>query len=170
MREGQNMMTDYQLSRRAMLRGTGSAGGLLVLGLASPALAKAARVAAKPKISMYRNPSCGCCMGWAEAARKAGFTVSISETDDIMAVKQKLRVPSELTSCHTSVAGGYVIEGHVPLDAVKKLLRSKPKIRGIGVAGMPAGSPGMEVHGHDHAAEPINVMAFDAAGKVKPFA
>ena len=155
-----------------MLRGTASAGGLLLLGVAAPALGKAARAPALPKITMYRNPSCGCCLGWAEAARKAGFTVAVSETDDIMAVKSRLGVPAEVTSCHTSVAAGYVIEGHVPLDAVKKLLRSKPKIKGIGVAGMPAGSPGMEVHGHGHghAAEPINVMAFDAAGKLRPFA
>lgn len=163
-------MNDNQLSRRAMLRTTGAAGGLMLAGLAAPALANAAKAPARPKITMYRNPSCGCCMGWADAASAAGFDVSVSETDDIMAVKQKLRVPSEVTSCHTSVAGGYVVEGHVPLDAVKKLLRTKPKIRGIGVAGMPAGSPGMEVHGHAHAAAPINVMAFDAAGKVRPFA
>ena len=164
------MMTNEQLSRRAMLRGSAAAGGLLLMGLAAPGLSKAAAPAAKPRIVMHRSPTCGCCMKWAEAARTAGFNVSVTETNDIMAVKQKLGVPAEVTSCHTSVAGGYVVEGHVPFDAVKKLLRTRPKIRGIGVAGMPAGSPGMEAHGHAHAAEPIKVMAFDAAGKVRPFA
>jgi hypothetical protein len=162
------MMTNDQLSRRAMLRGSAAAGGLVLLGLAAPGLSKVA--AAKPKIVMHRSPTCGCCLKWAEAARTAGFDVSVAETNDIWAVKTKLGVPEEVASCHTSTAGGYVVEGHVPFDAVKKLLRTKPKIRGIGLAGMPAGSPGMEVHGHAHAAGPFKVMAFDAAGKVRPFA
>ena len=165
------MMTNDQLSRRAMLRGAAAAGGLVILGLAGPVLSKPARIAAaKPKIVMHRSPTCGCCMKWADAARAAGFDVSVTETNDIMAFKQKLGVPEEVYSCHTSVAGGYVVEGHVPFDAVKKLLRTKPRIKGIGVAGMPMGAPGMEVHGHGHAAEPIKVMAFDAAGKVRSFA
>ena len=154
-----------------MLRGGAAAGGLLLLGLAGPSLSKpAARAAAaKPKIVMHRSPTCGCCLKWAEAARAAGFNVSVTETDDIMAVKQKLGVPDAIASCHTSiVTGGYVVEGHVPFDAVKKLLRTKPKIKGIGVSGMPIGAPGMEVPGR--AAGPIKVMAFDAAGKVRPFA
>jgi hypothetical protein len=164
------MMTNEQLSRRAMLRGSAAAGGIVLLGIAAPGLSKAAAGAAKPKIVMHRSPTCGCCMKWAEAARVAGFDVSVTETSDIWAVKTKLGVPEAVASCHTSTAGGYVVEGHVPFDAVKKLLRTKPKIKGIGVAGMPAGSPGMEVHGHAHAAAPIKVMAFDAAGKVRPFA
>lgn len=164
------MLSNDQLSRRAMLRGGAAAGGLLLLGLAAPGLSKpgAKVAAAKPKIVMHRSPTCGCCMKWAEAARAAGFNVSIAESSDIMAFKQKLGVPDAIASCHTSIAGGYVVEGHVPLDAVKKLLRTKPRIRGIGVAGMPVGSPGMEVPGR--AADPIRVMAFDAAGKVRPFA
>ncbi len=146
------MMTNEQLSRRAMLRGSAAAGGLVLLGLAAPGLTKAAAGAAKPKIVMHRSPTCGCCLKWAEAARTAGFDVSVVETDDIWAVKTKLGVPEAVASCHTSTAGGYVVEGHVPFDAVKKLLRTKPRIKGIGVAGMPVGSPGMEVPGR--AADP----------------
>jgi hypothetical protein len=163
------MMTNEQLSRRAMLRGSAAVGGLVLLGLAAPGLTKAAAGAAKPKIVMHRSPTCGCCLKWAEAARTAGFDVSVVETDDIWAVKTRLGVPEAVASCHTSTAGGYVIEGHVPFDAVKKLLRTKPRIKGIGVAGMPAGSPGMEVHGHSRPTAPIKVMAFDAAGKVRSF-
>lgn len=158
------------LDRRSMLTGALALGGLVLIGLPEVASGRpAAKAAAKPKIVMHRSPSCGCCLKWADAARAAGFEVAVTESDDIMAVKSRLGVPDAVMSCHTSTAGNYVIEGHVPLDSVKALLRTRPKIRGIGVAGMPVGAPGMEAHGHAHSSEPIEVMAFDASGKVTPF-
>ena len=127
----------------------------------------AAAAAPKPKITTYRSPSCGCCGKWIEAAEAAGFAVTVVMTDDMIAVKDQHGVPRNLLSCHTSLAGGYVVEGHVPFDAMFKLLREKPKVKGIAVAGMPMGSPGMEHGGHK---QEFDVMAFDAAGKTRVFA
>lgn len=160
------MTSTHSLSRRRMISSTAALGGLTLLGLSGAGIAMQAGKTA-PKITMYRDPNCGCCSKWATAARAAGFDVTVSETSDIMGVKAKLGVPDTLMSCHTSVAGGYVIEGHVPLNAVKKLLSQKPKIRGIAVPGMPLGSPGMEVPGR--AAQPFDVIAFDAAGNTRKF-
>lgn len=125
--------------------------------------------AAKPAITMYRSPSCGCCLKWAEVARSAGYPVEVVPSDDIMAVKAKLGVPQSVTSCHTATVAGYVVEGHVPIAAIDKLLRTKPKaIAGIGVAGMPAGSPGMETD--DGRKDPLVVLAFDSRGRTSRFA
>ncbi len=90
-----------------------------------------------------KTPSCGCCTAWAEIARSAGYDVEIIENDDYAGTKQAHAVPDELWSCHSTRIGGYVIEGHVPLAAVEKLLTEKPDIKGISVPGMPMGSPGM---------------------------
>lgn len=116
---------------------------------------------------MHRSPTCGCCLKWAERAREAGYTVTVKETADIMAVKRRLGVPEALASCHTSEAGGYAVEGHVPLGAIDKLLATRPEIRGIAVPGMPLGAPGMEVEGY--AGDAFEVFAFDFAGKFAPF-
>ena len=157
-------------SRRAMLRSGGALAGLALLGCSSESESKPARKAvapAKPKLTMYKDPSCGCCGKWGEAAKKAGFALTVEESSDIYALKSRLGVPEELFSCHTTLAGPYVVEGHVPLDAVKTLLAKRPRIRGIAVPGMPAGAPGMEVPGR--AADKFVVMAFDTGGKVVPF-
>jgi hypothetical protein len=82
------------------------------------------------------------------------------------AVAERKRVPESLRSCHTAVVGGYLVEGHVPAAVIKKLLQEKPKIAGIAVPGMPAGSPGMESPNP----EAYDVIAFDAAGKTSVFA
>ena len=155
------------VSRRTLMAGTLALGGALLAG-PSALFAKPAPT----KMTMHRGPGCGCCVKWAEIARQSGYAVDIVDDPELMAFKDKAGVPQSLRACHTTIAGAYVIEGHVPFDAVKKLLAQKPKIRGIAVAGMPMGSPGMEMHGHDHAghsAEPIQVYAFDAAGKVSFF-
>lgn len=149
-----------QLSRRHMI---GSA-AVLAGAMAVPALAQA-----KPKIVTYHDPGCGCCHKWADHARRAGFTVEVRDTPDIMAVKTRLGVPADLVSCHTSVIGGYVVEGHVPLAAVLKLLRTRPKnVTGIAVPGMPRGSPGMEMP--DGSKDPFDVIAFNRKGAVGKFA
>ena len=148
-------------SRRAFVL-TGAASASLLLW---PAVSRGA--APKPKMTTYRSPSCGCCGKWIDATRGAGFDVTVVPTDDVYAVKSKHGVPDELISCHTTVVGGYVVEGHVPFDAVKRLLARRPKVKGIAVAGMPLGTPGMEAPGGR--AQPFKVMAFDAAGKVSAF-
>lgn len=94
-------------------------------------------------VTLYKSPNCGCCSGHAEALRKAGFDVTIELTDDLASVKQLHNIPVGGESCHTSVIGDYVVEGHVPLEAIEKLLTEKPDIAGIGLPGMPIGTPGM---------------------------
>ena len=97
-------------------------------------------------MTVYRDPSCGCCEAWAEIARNAGYQVQLVDHQDMPAIKRQHGVPEELASCHTTIVDGYAIEGHVPLAAVARLLGERPNgIRGIAVPGMPRGSPGMEM-------------------------
>jgi len=94
-------------------------------------------------VTLYKSPDCGCCSGHAEALEAAGFAVTIEETDNLDLVKQTHNIPVDGASCHTTVIGDYVVEGHVPLEAIEKLLAEKPEIAGIGLPGMPIGTPGM---------------------------
>ena len=125
--------------------------------------------AAQPAaMTVYRDPSCGCCEAWAEIARKAGYPVRVVDHQDMPAIKRHHGVPEALASCHTAIVGGYAVEGHVPLADVARLLKERPAgIRGIAVPGMPRGSPGMEMP--DGAKDSFQVMAFDAAGKTTTF-
>ena len=147
-----------------LLVGAAAAAGTTVFA-GGPLLAADKKIA----LTMHRSPTCGCCHKWADIAGKSGFQVTVANTDDIMAVKSRLGVPRELTSCHTSQVGGYVVEGQVPMAAIRKLLREKPKgVVGIGLAGMPRGSPGMEAA--DGRVDPLDVQAWDKAGNRRPFA
>jgi len=94
-------------------------------------------------VTLYKSPNCGCCSGHAEALEAAGFEVTIEETDNLDLVKQTHNIPADGASCHAIVIGDYVVEGHVPLEAIEKLLAEKPDIAGIGLPGMPIGTPGM---------------------------
>lgn len=117
-------------------------------------------------VTVFRDPNCGCCSLWAERIRQAGYDVRVTDRPDMTSVKQRYGVPTELASCHTSLVGGYVVEGHVPVEDVEKLLRERPSdIKGIAVAGMPAGSPGMETA--DGTKEPFDVIAFGANGQTR---
>lgn len=89
------------------------------------------------------SPLCGCCGGWVDYMRQAGYTVTVVEIDDVVAVKQEAGVPEDLYSCHTAEVAGYAVEGHVPASAIEKLLSERPAIGGVALAGMPSGSPGM---------------------------
>lgn len=128
----------------------------------------------KPAMTLHRSAGCGCCLKWAQLAKAAGYPVVVKNVGDIGLVKARLGVPDSLAACHTTEVGGYVVEGHVPFEAVAKLLRDKPKgIAGIAVPGMPAGSPGMEMGngGHDHSGHSaIEVFAFTKTGVKRPFA
>jgi hypothetical protein len=117
---------------------------------------------------VYRDPSCGCCTAWADIARQAGYQVTVVDHPDMAAIKRQYGVPHELLSCHTTIVHGYAIEGYVPMEDVQRLLKEPPSgLKGIAVAGMPLGSPGMEVP--DGTREPFEVMAFDANGQVTAF-
>lgn len=145
---------------------------LLLGGAALPALllcrpAQAFPPPALPPMTIHRDPGCGCCGNWAELARLAGYPIRMVDEPDMPALKRRLGVPRQLEACHTAVVAGYVIEGHVPLNAVAWLLTRHPRgVRGLGVPGMPVGSPGMETP--DGTREPFQVFAFDASGRAAP--
>ena len=121
-----------------------------------------------PAVQVYKDPTCGCCALWVEHLRKAGFTATVTDVDDMTAVKTKHGVPQRARSCHTAVVGGYVVEGHVPAADVQRLLQLRPSVVGIAVPGMPIGSPGMEVASMKP--QPYDVLAFDKAGQTTVFA
>jgi len=97
-----------------------------------------------------------------------GFIVATKDVPDLAAIKAQYQVPPPLQSCHTAIVDGYIIEGHVPVAEIKRLLTERPAIVGIAVPGMPIGSPGMEVDGA--AAQPYDVIAWDKAGQSEVFA
>ena len=142
------------VTRRSVLTG-GCAAALAATSL--PCWAQATR-----KIVVTKDPTCGCCGGWVDHLRASGFTAEVIESSEINRVKVRLGVPQDLASCHTAEIGGYVIEGHVPADAIKRLLAEKPAGKGLAVAGMPMGSPGMEMEGM--APETYEVVLFGPAG------
>ncbi len=139
---------------------------LLAATLAAAGWAGAAPAAPDSAITVYKSPSCGCCGGWVDHMTAAGFTVTTKDTDAMDTVKTMLGVPADMGSCHTATIDGYVVEGHVPADAVRRLLAEKPKAAGLAAPGMPLGSPGMDASG---ASEPYAVMLFDRDGGTETF-
>ena len=118
--------------------------GLLPMLAALPTLfVPVGASAALPKIVVSKDPYCGCCAGWADHLRTAGFPVEVVEAADLAPLKARLGVPHDLMACHTAEIEGYVIEGHVPAAAIQRLLAEKPQAKGLAVPGMPVGSPGM---------------------------
>lgn len=164
------MTTDLTLSRREWIAAVGRtiAGGTALAAVAS--LLPAAAAAAPPrKIVVYKDALCGCCKTWVTHLRGNGFAPIAHDRSDMDALKDSLGVPAALRSCHTAVAGRYVIEGHVPARDIARLLKTAPKgVTGIAVPGMPAGSPGMEVPGGR--VDPYDVIAFHANGRTSVFA
>ena len=138
------------------------------IGAIAAALAFATPVAAEVAHTLHvtKTPTCGCCAAWVDLAREEGFEVEVTETRDYVGMKHAADVPANLWSCHTAEVAGYTVEGHVPFDAIRKLLDERPRIEGISVPGMPAGSPGM---GTDPEAR-FDVIAFGgAAGEGEVF-
>ncbi len=134
---------DRREGRRALPRRLGVAGAL-VLAMAGGWLAIGGLIPARGETMVVTmTPWCGCCGEWADHMRAAGFDVTVVETDALDVAKQAAAIPTELYSCHTAEIAGYVVEGHVPVPAIDKLLAERPAIDGIALAGMPPGSPGM---------------------------
>jgi len=98
---------------------------------------------AKASVEMYKNPECNCCKWYADYLRNHGYSVVVTPTHNLSLVRREHGVPDRLAGCHTLLVGGYVVEGHVPVAIIDKLLSEPPKIRGISLPGMPDGSPGM---------------------------
>jgi hypothetical protein len=144
-----------------------AAGFVLALGVTAAAWAQ--KPPAAPTLEVYKSPTCGCCSKWVDHATQAGFKVKVADLSDqaLDALKQKHGIPRTAQSCHTALVDGYVIEGHVPVAEVQRLLKERPAVAGIAVGGMPIGSPGMEVPGQR--AQTYNVVTFDKAGAVKVY-
>ena len=160
------------MDRRDFLRAAG-------LGVAFGALPRVAdaqqggraqpRAAALPTLTVYKSQYCGCCHQWVDHVKAAGFPVRTIDTEALASVKAEMGVPRQLESCHTVVAGNYLVEGHVPAADIKRMLAEKPAIRGIAVPGMPIGSPGME-QGPVSGYQKYEVIAFTAAGRTSVYA
>ncbi|MEC8339819.1 MAG: DUF411 domain-containing protein [Nanoarchaeota archaeon] len=95
------------------------------------------------KMTVYKSPSCGCCNGHIEEYKRLGFEVEVVEQLDISDIKNQFEIPRDKQSCHTAVIDDYFVEGHVPTEAVLKLLKETPDVKGISLPGMPTGTPGM---------------------------
>lgn len=135
-------------------------GALSALLLLVPASALAAA-----DMAMHRDPGCGCCEKWAAQVRQQfGRKVRIIDDPNRAALQRRVGVPSNLSSCHTAIIDGMAFEGHVPIPDIKRVLAQHPRgVRGLAVAGMPIGSPGMEVAGVKP--QPYDVIAFGPGGR-----
>jgi hypothetical protein len=119
-----------------------------------------------PNATVYRSPDCTCCHGWIDHLKSQGFKIDDVATTDIEAIKQKYNVPDNLASCHTAIVNGYVVEGHVPAQDIKRLLQEQPQVTGLSVPQMPVGTPGMEMGNRK---DPFDVVSFDGKGTVEVF-
>lgn len=119
-------------------------------------------------ITVYRTPTCGCCKGWAEHLQQNNFEVTdiVKPEAEIQVIRQRHNLPQQLTSCHTAEINGYLVEGHVPVEDVKRLITQKPNLAGIAVPGMPIGTPGMEMGDRK---ESFDVVGFKQDGQTKVF-
>src|SRR5918992_543484 len=102
--------------------------------------------AAAPAVSVYKTRTCGCCAKWVDHLKANGFAPTVTDVPSTAEYRKKYGVPEQLLSCHTAVVGGYTVEGHVPAADIHRMLKQKPKAKGLAVPGMPLGSPGMEAH------------------------
>jgi hypothetical protein len=142
--------------------------GLLLTACAAPGSNQSSGDPTMHEMIVYQSPTCGCCSGWVGYVEERGYTVTMENVTDIAAVKAEHNVPLAMQSCHTAVIDGYVIEGHVPADAIDRLLTERPDVVGIAVPGMPIGSPGMEMDGVPP--QPFDVVTFDAGGNTEVYA
>lgn len=140
-----------------------ASGVMLVLACA---LVLAQREPVSTTVTVYKTPTCGCCAKWVTHLEEEGFDVETHDMDNLSAIKSQYGIDRSVASCHTAVVDGYVVEGHVPAEHVKQLLRDRPAVTGIAVPGMPIGSPGMEGPN----ARPYDVVSFDDKGKTALFA
>ncbi len=116
--------------------------------------------------TVYHSPECNCCGGWIDHLKAQGFQITDFSTSDIETIKQKFNVPDNLSSCHTAIVNGYVIEGHVPANDIKRLLQEKPNVVGLSVPQMPVGTPGMEMGNQK---DPFTVFSFNHKDSVTVF-
>jgi hypothetical protein len=111
----------------------------------------------RPRIEVWKDPSCGCCKDWVVHLEKSGFEVTVNDSGNEQA-RQRLGIPQRLGSCHTASVGGYAVEGHVPAREIKRLLAARPQAFGLAVPGMPIGSPGMDGAIYKGRKDPFDVL------------
>ncbi len=121
--------------------------------------------AATHQMTVFKTRTCGCCNKWVEHARANGFEVTVREVASTAEYRLKYGVPDTLQSCHTAIVEGYTVEGHVPAAEMLRLLKTRPKAKGLAVPGMPLGSPGMEAPRR----QPYSVLLFDAEGRTSVY-
>lgn len=121
---------------------------------------------AADEITVYKSATCGCCNSWIKHMTANGFKVKGQNVMDLDAVKRRHGVTPNLAACHTAIVNGYVVEGHVPASDVKRMLKERPRVKGIAVPGMPHGSPGME----SPYPQPYQTLTFDEAGRLQVYA
>lgn len=153
------------MDRRGFLAAALVSAGTLIARRAAAA-APAHSFLARPPVTVYKDPSCGCCKKWVEHMQASGFTVTSHDDSDMDALKDHYGVPSGVRSCHTALIGSYVVEGHVPASDVDRMLKEQPKVAGLALPGMVMGSPGME----GGMSKPYTVVAFQKSGTTTPFA
>lgn len=162
-------------SRGKELRFQGRRRALAVLGTLAIIVAAVAAWGTGPiggaganatEIEIYKSPYCGCCSQWAKHLETNGFEITVRNVVDMAPVKAANNVPPELHSCHTALVDGYVVEGHVPADVIRRLLAERPDALGIAVAGMPSSAPGMD----QPTGEPYDVLIFDKNGRSEVYA
>jgi hypothetical protein len=139
---------------------------VVLTAVSALAMAAALPLQAATSIHVFKNPDCGCCSGWVDHLKAAGFAVQVTEVDDTAESRKRLGMPEKFGSCHTATVEGYVLEGHVPAADIRRLLAMRPKALGLAVPGMPVGSPGMEMGPRK---DPFQVLLVSTAGKGSVF-
>jgi hypothetical protein len=129
------------------------------------ALTSACLSAADPQIKVYKTVTCGCCGKWVDHLKANGFEPVVENVQNLSEYRRQFGVPENLQSCHTATVGGYTVEGHVPAADIKRMLKEKPKAKGLAVPGMPLGSPGMEAP----RSQPYAVLLFQNGGQTSVF-
>lgn len=145
------------IDRRTMI-------GTVLAMIPAAACGKPAKAA---EINVYKTPYCGCCGAWVDHVRSSGMAVVVHDMDDVSPIAKKAGVPDEARSCHTAIVDGYFVEGHVPAQDIRKLLKERPRARGIAVPGMPVGSPGMD---QGDTKQAYDTLIVDRSGAVRIFA
>jgi hypothetical protein len=118
-------------------------------------------------VTVYKSEGCGCCEKWVHHLQQAGFAADVHNLDNLGPTKERVGIPPAMGSCHTGVVGGYFVEGHVPAEDIKRLLREHPDAKGLTVPAMPVGSPGMEVPGKS---QPYDVFLVSKDGSTSVYA
>jgi hypothetical protein len=150
------------LSRRHLL-----AAGVAMLAAGVGVRARAAET--PPPMTVWKDPSCGCCKDWIAILRNDGFAVATVESGNT-AARARLKLPMKYGSCHTAQIGGYAVEGHVPAKDIRRLLQDKPDAIGLAVPGMPVGSPGMDGPEYGGRRDPYDVLLVLRDGSARVWA